>query len=416
MKKQIPAIKGTKDILPREARTWQSVETVIRRVCELYGYREIRTPIFEATELFEKGTGETSDIVIKEMYTFKDKGGRSLTLRPEYTPSIVRSIIENRLYLKSDPLRFYFMGPMFRYDKPQKGRFRQFHQLDVEVFAEENPAVDAELVEMADFLLKELKVSEIQTLVNSVGCKACRPSYIKKLRSQAEKERQGLCDDCQRKVDSNPLRIFDCKVETCQAIAKDFPMITDFLCQECEEHFKQFCSYLDFYGLKYRIEPRLVRGIDYYTKTTFEIISSKLGAQNAILGGGRYDDMMKEFGGPDICGIGFAMGMERLLSVVPITKQKEQFLYLAYLGDEPKRAGMILAQFLRKEGVECLMEYRKKGLKNQLSRANKLGAIWTLIIGDDEVKKRKYQLKNMVTGQQTECSREEILNIIRENT
>jgi histidyl-tRNA synthetase len=416
MKKQIPAIKGTKDILPREARTWQSVETVIKRVCELYGYREIRTPIFEATELFEKGTGETSDIVIKEMYTFKDKGGRSLTLRPEYTPSIVRSIIENRLYLKSDPLRFYFMGPMFRYDKPQKGRFRQFHQLDVEVFAEEDPAVDAELVEMADFLFKELKVSEIQTLVNSVGCKACRPSYIKKLRSQAEKEKQNLCDDCQRKVDSNPLRIFDCKVETCQAIAQDFPMITDFLCQECEEHFKQFCSYLDFYGLKYRVEPGLVRGIDYYTKTTFEIISPKLGAQDAILGGGRYDDMMTEFGGPDICGIGFAMGMERLLSVVPITKQKEQFLYLAYLGDEPKRAGMILAQFLRKEGMECLLEYREKNLKNQLSRANKLGATWALIIGDDEVKKRKYQLKNMVTGKQTECSREEILNIIRENT
>jgi histidyl-tRNA synthetase len=415
MKKQIPAVKGTKDILPREARTWQSVETVVQRVCELYGYREIRTPIFEATELFEKGTGETSDIVIKEMYTFKDKGGRSLTLRPEYTPSIVRSIIENRLYLKPDPLRFYFMGPMFRYDKPQKGRFRQFHQLDVEVFAEEDPAVDAELVEMADFLLKELKVSEIQTLVNSVGCKACRPSYIEKLRSHAEKKRQDLCEDCQRKVDTNPLRIFDCKVETCQAIAQDFPKITDFLCQECEEHFKQFCSYLEFYGLEYRIEPQLVRGIDYYTKTTFEIISSKLGAQDAILGGGRYDDMMKEFGGPDICGIGFAMGMERLLSVVPTTKKKEQFLYLAYLGDEPKRAGMILVQFLRKEGVECLMEYREKNLKNQLSRANKLGATWALIIGDDEVRKRKYQLKNMVTGQQTECSQEEILNFIRDN-
>ncbi len=416
MKKQIPAVKGTKDILPREARAWQSVETVVKRVCELYGYREIRTPIFEATELFEKGTGETSDIVIKEMYTFKDKGGRSLTLRPEYTPSVVRSIIENRLYLKPDPLRFYFMGPMFRYDKPQKGRFRQFHQLDVEVFAEEDPAVDAELVEMADFLLKELKVSEIQTLVNSVGCKVCRPSYITKLRTHAQKEKQELCEDCKRKVITNPLRIFDCKLETCQAIARDFPKITDFLCPECKEHFKKFCAHLEFFGLEYRIEPRLVRGIDYYTKTTFEVISSKLGAQDAILGGGRYDDMMKEFGGPDICGIGFAMGMERLLSVVPVTKQKEQFLYLAYLGDEPKRAGMILAQFLRKEGVECLMEYREKSLKNQLSRANKLGATWTLIIGDDEVKKRKYQLKNMVTGQQTECSQEEILNIIRENT
>ncbi len=416
MKKQIPAIKGTKDILPHEARTWQAVETVIKRVCELYGYREIRTPLFEATELFEKGTGETSDIVIKEMYTFKDKGGRSLTLRPEYTPSVVRSIIEHRLYLKPDPLRFYFIGPMFRYDKPQKGRFRQFHQLDVEVFAEEDPAVDAELVEMADFLLKELRVSGIQILVNSVGCKTCRPSYIKKLRTHAQKQKQDLCEDCTRKVLTNPLRIFDCKVETCQAIAQNFPKITDFLCPECEEHFNQFCNYLEFYGLEYRIEPLLVRGIDYYTKTTFEIVSSKLGAQDAILGGGRYDDMMKEFGGPDICGIGFALGMERLLSVVPTTKQKESFLYLAYLGDEPKRAGMILAQFLRKEGVECLMEYKEKSLKNQMSRANKLGAGWALIIGDDEVKKGKYQVKNMVTGQQTECSQEEILSVLKKKT
>ena len=413
MKKRIPAIKGTKDILPHESRIWQAVEEVVQRVCELYGYREIRTPVFEATELFEKGTGETSDIVIKEMYTFKDKGGRSLTLRPEYTPSVVRAIIDHRLNLKPDPLRFYFMGPMFRYDKPQKGRYRQFHQLDVEVFAEQDPAVDAELVEMADYLLQELKVSNTETLVNSVGCTKCRPSYIKKLRMHAQKEKKKLCKDCQRKVVTNPLRIFDCKLETCQALAKDFPMITDHLCLECQEHFKQFCAYLEFFGLEYTIEPRLVRGIDYYTKTTFEIVSSKLGAQDAILGGGRYDDMMKEFGGPDICGIGFAMGLERLLSVVPKAGKKEQFLYLVYLGDEAKKAGMALTQFLRRAGVECLMEYREKNLKSQMSRANKLGASWVLIVGEDEVKKGKYQLKNMATGQQEEKAKEEILEVIQ---
>jgi len=386
MKKQIPAIKGTKDILPPETRRWQHVEAVVKRICELYGYREIRTPIFEATELFEKGTGQTSDIVIKEMYTFTDKAGRSLTLRPEYTPSVVRSIIDNRLYLKSDPLRFYFMGPMFRYDKPQKGRYRQFHQLDVEVFAEEDPAVDAELVEMASYLLHELKVTDTETLVNSVGCKACRPFYITKLRAHAQKEKQELCEDCKRKVITNPLRIFDCKLETCQVIARDFPMITDHLCQECKEHFNKFCTHLDFYGLKYRIEPRLVRGIDYYTKTTFEIISSKLGAQDG------------------------------LLSVVPKTELKEQFLYLAYLGDEAKKAGMALAHFLRREGVECLMEYKERGLKSQMSRANKLGATWVLIVGENEVKKGRYQLKNMATGRQEEWSQKEILDVIRETS
>lgn len=412
MKKQIPAVKGTKDILPAEAKKWQGVEVIIQYICELYGYKEIRTPVFEATELFEKGTGETSDIVIKEMYTFVDKAGRSLTLRPEYTPSVVRSIIENRLYLKPDPLRFYYIGPMFRYDKPQKGRYRQFHQLDVEVFNEKDPAVDAELVEMADRLLQELHVAGTETLVNSVGCKKCRPSYSKELRSQAEQAREALCPDCKRKIFTNPLRIFDCKVETCREIAQTFARITDYLCPECREHFNRFCEHLDFFGIKYRIEPRLVRGLDYYTKTTFEMISSKLGAQDAILGGGRYDDMMKEFGGPDICGIGFAMGLERLLAVVPFKKKKEPFLFVAYLGEEAKRAGMSLARFLRREGLECLLEYRDKSMKSQLSRANKLGASWVLIIGEEEVRKERYQLKNMATGQQEEKSREEILPVI----
>ena len=416
MKKQISAIKGTKDILPREAKKWQRVESVTKRVLELYAYKEIRTPIFEATELFEKGTGQTTDIVIKEMYTFKDKAGRSLTLRPEYTPSVVRSIIENRLYLQPEPLRFYYIGPMFRYDKPQKGRYRQFHQVDIEVFGEEDPALDAEIVEMANYLLKELKVTDTKNLVNSVGCKKCRPSYIKDLRSHAEEVRHDLCPDCKRKVELNPLRIFDCKIETCREAAKTFPKITDYLCQECEDHFNRFCDYLVFYGIEYKVEPRLVRGIDYYTKTTFEIVSSKLGAQNALIGGGRYDNMMKDFGGPDLCAIGFAMGLERLISVVPFTEEKGEFLYLAYLGDEFKRAGMKAVQFLRKESVECLIEYKERSIKSQISRANKLGASWILIIGEEEIKEGKYKLKNMASGLQVEGTQDEILKIIRESS
>jgi len=411
---KISAIKGTKDILPQEVRKWQKVEGVIKGIFELYGYREIRTPVFEATELFEKGTGETSDVVMKEMYTFKDKGGRSLTLRPEYTPSIARAIIDHRLYLISQPMRYYFIGPMFRYDKPQKGRYRQFYQVDIEVFGEKDPALDAEIVEMAHFLLERLNVSESETLVNSVGCRKCRPSYLKELRSKAEGKKDLFCVDCLRKIETNPLRIFDCKVEACQEVSRDFPQITDFLCTECDEHFRLFCAYLDLFEIKYRLEPRLVRGLDYYTKTTFEIISSQLGAQDAILGGGRYDDMMKDFGGPDVSGIGFAMGMERLLSIVPPWIEKENFLYLAYLGGEAKKVGLEFARNLRREGVECLVEYKDRSLKNLLSRANKLGATWILIIGEDEIKRGKYQLKNLESGIQKECTREEILKLIRE--
>jgi histidyl-tRNA synthetase len=414
-KKEIAAIKGTKDILPLEARKWQRVEAAAKGIFELYGYREIRTPIFEATELFEKGTGQTSDIVTKEMYTFVDKGGRSLTLRPEYTPSIARSIIENRLHLQPQPLRFYFIGPMFRYDKPQKGRYRQFHQIDIEVFGEKNPAIDAEIVEMADFLCDSLDITDKEIFVNSVGCRECRPSYYQELKASAKNRRDKLCSDCQRKIDTNPLRIFDCKIESCQVIAHEFPKITDYLCPKCDEHFRQFCSYLDLYQVKYRIEPLLVRGLDYYTKTTFEIVSSILGAQDSILGGGRYDDMMKDFGGPDICGTGFAVGMERLLSLVPFEEKPDIFVYFVTMGEEARKAGMELARAIRRTGVECLIEYKDRSLRNQMSRADKLGATWTLILGEEEVKKKKCQLKNMESGDQRTYTREEILKIFSES-
>ena len=409
----IKAVKGTKDILPAEARDWQAVEAAVKAVFELYCYREIRTPIFEATELFEKSTGETSDIVVKEMYTFIDKGGRSITLRPEYTPSVARTVIEHRLYLEPRPLKFYYIGPMFRYDKPQKGRYRQFHQIDIEVFNEPDPGCDAEIVEMADTLLGSLNVTGTETLVNSVGCPKCRPAYHAELKAHASRLERRLCPDCQRKAQTNPLRIFDCKVESCRALTRDFPNIADYLCEECRDHFARFRAYLDLYGIKYRIEPRLVRGIDYYTKTAFEIIAGHEGAQNAILGGGRYDNLMKDFGGPDICGIGFAMGVERLLSVVNPARPKEKFLYLAWMGEEAKRAAMELARFFRAQGIECLVEFKERGLKNQMGRANKLEASWTVIIGEDEIRKAKYQLKDMSTGEQREADRDEIAAVIK---
>ena len=412
-KKKIAAIKGTKDILPDEIGKWQRIEATAAGIFQRYGYKEIRSPVFEATELYQKGTGESSDIVQKEMYTFIDKGGRSVTLRPEYTPSVARAIIEHSLHLKPEPLRFYFIGPMFRYDKPQKGRYRQFHQIDIEVFAEKDPAVDAEIVEMADRLLINLGITEYEILINSVGCPKCRPDYNVNLREKALESEQELCPDCRRKIYTNPLRIFDCKLESCRAISLGFPKITEFLCNECELHFQRFCHYLDSYGIEYRIEPRLVRGLDYYTKTTFEFITKKLGAQDSILGGGRYDNMMQEFGGPDVSGTGFAVGMERLLSVVPEREKKDTFIYVAYIGEEAKIRAMMLARFLRSHEISCLLEYKDQSLKKQMGRSSRLNASWTLIIGEEEVKKEKYQFKEMESGQQYEVTQEDILSLIR---
>ncbi|HEK86368.1 MAG: histidine--tRNA ligase [Candidatus Saccharicenans sp.] len=411
-KKELSAIKGTRDILPEEARIWQIAEAQAKEIFTLYGYRELRAPIIEPTELFEKGTGASSDIVTKEMYTFTDKGGRSITLRPEYTPSVVRAIIEHRLDLQPLPLRFYYIGPMFRYDKPQKGRYRQFHQIDIEVFGEKDPAVDAEIVEMAHRLLKKLGVENVLTLVNSVGCKKCRPAYGEALRKAAQAVKEKLCPDCQRKADINPLRIFDCKVETCREAASTFPKITDYLCPDCRQHFQKFLEYLDFYGINYQVEPTLVRGLDYYTKTAFEIVTENLGAQNAVCGGGRYDDMVREFGGPDLCGIGFAMGVERLLSVARIEKPRDSFVYFAYMGEEGKKQSLATARLWRSKGIECLVEFKDRGLKAHFSRANKIGADWVLIIGQDELSKGKFQLKNMLDSKQYEGTSEELAELI----
>jgi histidyl-tRNA synthetase len=414
-RKDLAAVRGTRDILPGEVEKWQALEGQARETFELYHFRELRAPVFEPTELFEKGTGATSDVVTKEMYTFIDKGGRSLTLRPEYTPSVVRAIMEHRLDLEGAPMRYYYMGPMFRYDKPQKGRYRQFHQIDIEVFGEKDAAVDAEIIEMAHALFRKLGVAGTETLVNSVGCRACRPAYSAALREAAGKRRAELCPDCQRKAETNPLRIFDCKVEACREIAASFPSIQDFLCAECRDHFAKLLACLDVLKIPYSVDPRLVRGLDYYTKTTFEIVSSSLGTQNALLGGGRYDDMMKDFGGPDICGTGFAMGIERVLSVADIAVPPRKILYVAYLGEEAMKAGLDLAGYFRASRVECLIEYKDRGMKAHFGRANKLGAAWVLIVGQDEMAKGRFGLKDMATGRQVDGSREELLTLLRES-
>ncbi len=407
------AIKGTKDILPEEVGLWRAVESAARTTFELYGYRELRAPVIEPTELFEKGTGQTSDIVTKEMYTFVDKGGRSVTLRPEYTPSVARAILEHRLDLRPDPMRYYYFGPMFRYDKPQKGRYRQFHQIDVEVFGEKDPAIDAEVIEMAHALLSTLRVAGLETLVNSVGCRKDRPAYSQAVREAARARMSDLCEDCRRKAETNPLRIFDCKLESCREVASTFPSILDFLCEECRDHFQRLRGHLDRFGIPYRVEPRLVRGLDYYTKTTFEIVSGRLGAQNSLLGGGRYDDMMKDFGGPDLAAIGFAMGMERLISVLDLRPETRPFLYLAHLGTEAKAAGLELARFFRRHGVECLVEFKDRGMKAHFARASKLAAAWVLVVGEDELRQGRFGLKEMATGRQVDGTREELLAALR---
>jgi len=411
-KKELLAVKGTHDILPGEVEIWQKVEAAVAGLFERYGYRELRAPIIEHTELFEKGTGETTDIVTKEMYTFVDKGGRSITLRPEYTPSVARAILEHRLDLLGTPMRYYYIGPMFRHDKPQKGRYRQFHQVDVEVFAEKDPAIDAEIIEMADTLLRSLGVVETETLINSVGCRACRPGFSRELRAHADKVRDGLCEDCRRKIETNPLRIFDCKVESCRALAKDFPQITGFLCPECSDHFAGVRRYLDLTGVAYRVEPNLVRGLDYYTKTTFEVINLSGGQQNAVLGGGRYDDMMKDFGGPDLCGIGFACGVERLIAMLSLKPDPRKFVYVVHAGEAAKAKAVELARLFRHNGVETLVEFAGRGFKSQFSRANKLGAAWVLIIGEDEVAKGEFLLKDMAAGTQVAGTPESLLAAI----
>lgn len=403
----IPAIRGTHDILPAEVGRWQRVEAVARGVFERYGYAEVRTPILEREELFAKGTGETTDIVQKEMYAFTDKGGERVTLRPEATPSLVRAFVEHSLEQHMAVPKLYLLGPMFRYERPQKGRYRQFHQLDVEVFGVTDPAVDAEVVDLAWTLVAELGIRDVELVVNSVGCPACRPAFSEALVQALGGNVASLCQDCQRRAVANPLRIFDCKVPADQPTIDALPHSVDYLCEACRAHFGAVEEYLSLYGIPYRVSHRLVRGLDYYTRTTFEILAGNIGAQSAILGGGRYDGLVKQLGGPDRVGIGFAAGVERLVLAMPpdAGSVARAPLFVAALGDAARRPALALLRELRQEGFEAHMEYEGRSVKSQMKRADRLGAALALILGDDELAAGVVAVKDMKTGEQARVAR-----------
>ena len=411
----IPSIRGTRDILPAEVGRWQQVERVARSICERYGYAEIRTPIIEWEALFAKGTGESTDIVQKEMYVFTDKGGDRITLRPEATPSMVRAFVEHSLEQELPFAKLYSLGPMFRYERPQKGRYRQFHQLDVEVFCVSDPAVDGEVIEMASAFVAELGIEASDLVINSVGCEACRPRFNAALLAALGERLPELCGDCQRRAQTNPLRIFDCKVPADQPIIDALPHSGDYLCEACRTHFDDVQGHLDAYGLRYRVSHRLVRGLDYYTRTTFEILGTGLGAQNALLGGGRYDHLVKRLGGPDRAGIGFAAGLERLVLALPAGAGDAPLadVFVVALGAASWPSARLLARDLRRVGLTVLIDYGGRSSKSQMKRANRSGARRMLILGEDELASQQVTIKEMETGEQHTMARDRVPDHLR---
>mgnify|MGYP000874956003 CR=1 FL=1 len=415
---ELKAPRGTYDILPAEAQKWQYIEQIMRQTAASFGFQEIRTPIFEHTELFQRGVGETTDIVTKEMYSFQDKSRRSLTLRPEGTASCVRSLIEHRLYGGVMPVKWYYQGPMFRYDRPQAGRYRQFHQFGVEVFGSSDPLLDAEVIILMLEILSRLGLTEYELHLNSVGCPACRQVYRKKLIAHLAPQVDKLCKDCQKRYEQNPLRVLDCKEAGCQEATVGFPVIMDSLCLECQEHYGAVKKALSSAGVSYLHDDRLVRGLDYYTKTAFEVHIPGIGAQSAIGGGGRYDGLVKECGGPEIPGIGFALGIERILLIL---EQKNRLPAPAAACDvfvvamDPAYAGSAfeLLLELRRAGLRADQDYNRRSPKAQMKHADRMGASLVLFIGEEEMEKQTVTVRKMKDSRQLSVSRAEILeNII----
>ncbi|HUX10596.1 MAG TPA: histidine--tRNA ligase [Terriglobia bacterium] len=414
----IQSVKGTRDLLPSETPLWQRVEEEARKVFEAYNFREIRTPVLEQTALFARSVGSDTDIVTKEMYTFEDRDSESLTLRPEATASVVRAYIEHGLYNQGGIQKLYYFGPMFRRERPQKGRYRQFYQIGAEVLGSEHPAIDAEVLEMLVLLLERLGLKEFKLLLNSVGCSKCRPEYLKTLRKALDEVKDRLCTDCRRRSHTNPLRVLDCKIEADQPIIEKLPTILEHLCPECRQHFDSVTLDLKQRRVDFEIVPRLVRGLDYYTRTTFEITSGLLGAQNALLGGGRYDGLSEMLGGPPAPGFGFAIGQDRLVLTLETTGTlklaQPLAVYIAWLGDAAREPSLLLARELRRQGIGVEISYHQIKLKKAMGAASKLQAPYTLIIGEDEVASGSYQVKNMQTGEQTSVSAGEIAGFLKE--
>jgi len=408
----IRAVKGTRDLLPPDTAVWNRVDRIAREVFQAYNYQEIRTPIFEETQLFSRGVGAETDIVSKEMYTFDDRDGSSLTLRPENTAAVIRAYIEHRLDQRPGLLKLYYIGPMFRRERPQKGRYRQFYQIGAEAIGSESPFVDAEVIEMVTELLTRCGLTGFHLVINSVGCKDCRPKFIAKLREALRPVAASLCADCQRRAETNPLRVLDCKVPEDQPIIDKLPSILDSLCENCAPHFQAVQGYLQDRGIEYEIKPRLVRGLDYYMRTTFEVVHGNLGAQNSVLGGGRYDGLAEELGSSvPAPGIGFSIGEDRLVMTVDQTPDEVLDIYMAPLGEAAVKHAGVLARDLRRAGISVEVAANAK-LKRAMELANKLGARYALILGDDEIAAGQYSLKNMAAGDQHRVTRTELFEKI----
>jgi histidyl-tRNA synthetase len=413
----IQAVRGTRDILPDEIPAWHAIEAAARELFARYGYREIRTPVFEATELFARGIGAETDIVSKEMYTFEDRDGGSLTLRPEATAGVVRAVIEHNLVHDDPALKVYALGPMFRRERPQKGRYRQFHQVDVEAFGFTSPTIDAEVVELALAYLDACGVTRHELVLNSVGDRNCRPAYVETLRERLRSVAPSMCGDCQRRADTNPLRVLDCKVPQDQAAIDALPRITDHLCAECRDHFAEVCRQLDLLGIRYRLSHRLVRGLDYYVRTTFEVTSAELGSQSSVLGGGRYDGLVKELGGPDVAGIGFAVGMDRLALLLPPREAAGRCdVFLMPLTAPALDEALRLQRALREAGVAAMLDPEGRSFKSRMKQADKLGARFVAILGEDEMAKGVLTVRDMARSTQENVPRERALAHLKEKT
>ena len=412
------APRGTKDILPDSVGDWNYVEGEIRELCRRFGYSEIRTPIFEHTELFQRGIGEGTDVVDKEMYTFTDRGDRSITLRPENTASAVRAYLQNKLYAESNLVKLFYIGSMFRYDRPQAGRMREFHQFGVEALGEANPAVDAEVILLAMSLLEGLGLKDLELSINSVGCPKCRSKYRTMLQDFFRDKLDDLCEDCRSRFDRSPLRILDCKKDSDKPYMADAPKITDCLCDECSDHFARLKEHLANAGISFQHDPRLVRGLDYYTKTAFEIKYPPLGAQSAVAGGGRYDGLIEEMGGNPTPAVGFATGLERLLlalesqNLLP-EKNRSVDAYVVALGEAAQSEGFKLLNNLRKAGLSAAMDFAGRSMKAQMKQANKLGARYALILGDDEIAEGVAMLRSMSDSQQEKVALAEVIGKIK---
>ncbi len=406
------AVKGTQDVLPKDSKKWQYIERKLIEAARLHGFKEMRTPVFEHTELFNRSVGDTTDVVQKEMYTFDDNGGRSISLRPEGTAGAVRSYLEHGLHNEALPQKICYVLSCYRYEKPQAGRLREFHQFGIECFGAGKPAADAEVISVADCVFESLGVKDLRLEINSIGCPNCRPKYTAALKEYFAEHLDSLCETCKGRLERNPMRILDCKSPVCSEIAAKAPVVLDYICDDCRDHFGSVCEHLEAMGIKHSINPHIVRGLDYYSRTVFEFVSDNIGAQGTVCGGGRYDGLIEQMGGQPTPALGFGMGLERLLMVMEaqgcaVPADEPCDIYIAPMGENAAILAGRLCKKLRAEGFAAQTDIVGRGLKAQMKFANKIGAKFTVVLGDDEIAANKCKLKNMATGEETEVELED---------